>query len=509
MPYCKAHRVTLSFPSMRLDSFNARILDAAAGPRKSGLTFAPEAGTQRLRDMINKNITEDDIFSSVRLALEKGWKTLKFYFMLGLPGETDKDLEGIVDLILRIRKMAGAYKHVRINVTLSSFIPKAHTPFQWAAHVHPGETERRIRFLRDRLHVGGVKIMYRDPGFSVYEGMLSRGGRETGKVVYSAWEHGARFDAWSEMFRRDAWDKAMEENGLSIEDIIAERSPERFLPWDFIHTGIDKAFLLEEKHKAEKAERTEDCRERCTRCGLCGPEINMRFAKKGKAPADLPEMREVAETEPPQSYYTLRIFFEKRGMLRYISHHDLQRIMQRVCNILDWPVRYTRGFHRRPRISAGYPVPMGYEAGYEAMDILLNEEVEDPAAALNGVLPEGMHIHEAGIRPGKRPSVMESTTELHYAFHFDEALDAGILRERLERAFAGEHCRVERKAKRGMKQVDLKALVRDWSVEATVMEVCYKVENGKTGRPDEFLRLAFDENIPYFNGERKRITIKD
>lgn len=510
IPFCREHRVSISFPSMRLDSFNAGILDAATGPRRSGLTFAPEAGSQRLRNVINKNISEEDIFSSVELALEKGWRTLKFYFMLGLPRETDDDLQGIVDMVRRIHERVRKYPHTQINVTLSSFIPKAHTPFQWEEQVAPEEISRRIYYLRDRLHLPGVKIMHRDPEFSMYEGLLSRGDRATGGVIYDAWQNGARFDAWSELFRRKAWDRAMEAKGIAIKKATAARPVNESLPWDFIDTGIDREFLKKEMYKAKETATTPDCRKRCTQCGLCDRETGMRFAKKSKEDIRIPEYESAQETEAqPESYYTLRIYYEKTGMMRYITHHDLQRIMQRVCNILQWPVRYTRGYHRRPRISPGFPVPLGYEAREEAMDMLLNALVEDPAASLNAVLPQGLRISKAELQAGKRPAVMASTRELHYVFHFTESLEVKAVRERLERAFAQERCEVERAGKKGNKKIDLKPLVKFWSVEEKTLQVCYRVVNGKTGRPDEFLKLAFDKIIPYFTGERKHVTIKE
>ncbi|MBN2781293.1 MAG: TIGR03960 family B12-binding radical SAM protein, partial [Candidatus Marinimicrobia bacterium] len=213
-PYCDENHIGISFPSLRLDSFNVNILEAAGSKRRSGLTFAPEAGTQRLRNVINKKINEEDLFSSVRLALEHKWRTLKFYFMVGLPTETDEDLQGIVDLIVRIRQIALKYPNTQINVSLSSFIPKAHTPFQWAEHLAPEELTRRIYLIRNQLKYPGIKIMHRDPEFSVYESLLSRGDRSTGKVVYGAWKHGAKLDAWSEMFNQKAWDLALEESGI-------------------------------------------------------------------------------------------------------------------------------------------------------------------------------------------------------------------------------------------------------------------------------------------------------
>ena len=200
-PTCEENNIAISFPSMRLDSFNKKILEAAGGRKRSGLTFAPEAGTQRLRNVINKNISEEDIFTSVDLALGMGFKTLKFYFMVGLPTETDEDLQGIVQLTKKIYGHARSYPHTQINVTLSSFIPKAHTPFQWEEHIDSAELERSIYYIRNQLKLPGIKIMHRDPGFSFYESIMSRGDRDAGEILFNAWKKGARFDAWSEHFK--------------------------------------------------------------------------------------------------------------------------------------------------------------------------------------------------------------------------------------------------------------------------------------------------------------------
>jgi radical SAM family uncharacterized protein/radical SAM-linked protein len=506
-PTCNENNIAISFPSMRLDSFNMKILEAAGGRKRSGLTFAPEAGTQRLRNVINKNISEDNIFSSVDLALEHGFKTLKFYFMVGLPTETDEDLQGVVDLTKKIYGHAKSYKHTQINVTLSSFIPKAHTPFQWEEHVDPDELERRIYFIRNQLKFPGIKIMHRDPRFSIYESIMSRGDRRAGKILFSAWKKGAKFDAWSEHFNQQAWDEAIEESALDIHDMIGAKDRMLPLPWSFIHTGVDEDFLREEMEKAEKAETTQDCRVHCSTCGLCDATLKTLVAKESAQKEAA--IKPVTKDPHPVDYYTLRVTLEKKGMMRYISHHDFLRVIYRVSNILRWPLRFTQGYNRRPRIAAGYPIPMGFDAGNETMDILLNDAVDNPQEALNSVLPEGIRILSADLKPGKRPSIMDHTSELFYTFHFLEDFDRESVERTIRNILKKEEIPVERKSKKGFKTINLKPFIKSWQIGDHEMSVCYNVINSQTGRPDEFLMLAFGENIPYFIGERKYATVKE
>jgi radical SAM family uncharacterized protein/radical SAM-linked protein len=510
VPSCEENNIAISFPSMRLDSFNMKILEAAGGRKRSGLTFAPEAGTQRLRNVINKNISEEDIFSSVKLALENKFRTLKFYFMVGLPTETDEDLQGIVDLIKRLYGLIRSYPHAQVNVTLSSFIPKGHTPFQWFEHVPPEELERRIYYVRNQLKLKGIKIMHRNPSFSIYESIMSRGDRSTGQILYNAWKKGARFDAWTEHFDREAWDQAIIESGKKLEEMIGARDPYAPLPWSFIHTGVEEDFLREEMEKAEQGITTQDCRVHCSTCGLCDSTLKTLIAQEPKKTATPSSIKKEPEHAEPMRFFTLRIRLEKTGMMRYISHHDFLRVIYRVCNIMHWPLRFTQGFNRRPRISAGYPIPMGYDAGCETIDIILNEVVENPKDTLNAVLPEGIKILSAEITEGKRSSIMENTKELMYVFHFKEHIDVDHVRHHLEEVLSGNEVLVERKnSKKGNKTVNLKPFIQSWDMNAKEMNVCYNVLDSQTGRPDEFLKLAFGENIPYFIGERKFATIKE
>lgn len=213
--------------------------------------------------------------------------------------------------------------------------------------------------------------------------------------------------------------------------------------------------------------------------------------------------------EQGQEYYTLRLHFEKKGMLGYIGHHDLMRLIYRVCNILKWPLRYSSGYNKRPRIALGYPIPMGYEASCEAMDILLNESIEHPMESLNALLPKGLRILSAEIKKGKQPSIMEMTSEMHYRFNFAADIDSAEIRERLEAFMAKDHIEVQRRKGNKSKTIDLKSFVKYWQVEKRSIDICYKVIDSQTGRPDEFLKLAFDGEIPFYIAERKHVRIKE
>ena len=184
--------------------------------------------------------------------------------------------------------------------------------------------------------------------------------------------------------------------------------------------------------------------------------------------------------------------------------------MYRVCNILRWPLRFTQGYNRRPRIAAGYPIPLGFDAGNETLDILLNEKVDNAKNALIAILPEGIHVHSADLKEGRRPSIMDQTEELCYRFNFLETIDVHKARVRLEKLIEQQEIPVERKAKKGVtKTMDLKPFIKSWNINEKALTVSYKVINSQTGRPDEFLKLAFGENNPYFIGERKYATVKD
>ena len=269
-------RVSISLPSLRLDSVLKESLEATQKEKKSSLTFAPEAGTQRLRDVINKGVTEADLMEKVTDAFQGGWSTVKLYFMMGLPTETYEDLDGIADLA---RKVTGAYfampkgqraKGLRVTCSASVFVPKPFTPFQWEPQDTLDDVQQKQLYLRDKLRgIKGVNFNYHESGLSFLEACFSRGDRRLGKVLLRAFEKGCLLDGWSENFKYDAWMEAFQECGIDPAFYAyRRREKDEILPWDFIDSGISKAFLWREKEKAERAETTRDCRQGCNGCGL-------------------------------------------------------------------------------------------------------------------------------------------------------------------------------------------------------------------------------------------------
>jgi len=268
--------VRLSLPSLRIDSFSPELAARFQGGRKVGLTFAPEAGTERLRRVINKNLTDAEILTTAREAFAAGWQRLKLYFMIGLPTETDPDLEGIVTLarqVLTIGRDLNGKKagRVQVTVSVSTFVPKPHTPFQWRPQISLAETERRQNFLRERLVGRGLNFSWHDPRLSQMEGVLSRGDRRLGNALAKAWELGCSFDSWPDQFRWDLWQEAMAVTGLKMEEYTRARAYDEILPWDHLSAGLKKAYLQSEDQRAEQGQTTPDCRPRqnCSTCGVC------------------------------------------------------------------------------------------------------------------------------------------------------------------------------------------------------------------------------------------------
>ena len=272
MQECKKQNVSLSLPSLRLDTFSFKVLEEIQGYKKSGLTFAPEAGTQRLRDVINKGITENDIYDAVRQAVELGWKHIKLYFMIGLPTETFEDLDGIAEIasrIMQIHKEVCGGGRFNVTVSVSNFVPKAHTPFQWAAQDSTESFTEKHNYLHEKLRIRGVTFNYHDDAVSTYEAVFARGDRRTGKLLYEAFKEGCYLDGWSEHFDLEKWQRAIAATGTDIDFYTTrKREFDEVLPWQIIDSSVSTAFLRHEAEKAVKEQITPDCRYGCAGCGI-------------------------------------------------------------------------------------------------------------------------------------------------------------------------------------------------------------------------------------------------
>ena len=273
IPYCAEHKVNLSVPSLRADNFSRELMEKLQTVRKSGLTFAPEAGTQRLRDVINKNLTEDEILNTCRNAFSGGWNNVKLYFMLGLPTETDEDVIGIAELVYKVilawKECASNKKRgLRVHVATAYFVPKPHTPFQWEKQITPEEYLRRCKLLKSHFYSKSIEYNYHAPDLSRLEAVFARGDRRLGAVIEEAVKNGARLDGWDEYFSFETWKKAFETCGIDTDFYTVRGYGEgEILPWDTIDVGVSKKFLLRERHRAYDEQITPDCREGCTGCG--------------------------------------------------------------------------------------------------------------------------------------------------------------------------------------------------------------------------------------------------
>jgi len=403
----------LSLPSLRLDSFSPQLAFMVQRIRRSGLTFAPEAGSARLRRVINKKVNESDLLRSLDIALEFGWRRLKLYYMLGLPTETDDDVEELVQLTEFILGIGG--KRLNLNVTLSTFIPKPFTPFQWEAQCGPQVIQNRLNNIKAAFRKSKrIKIMARHPYYSQLECILSRGDRKIAPVIYDAWCGGAVFDSWRERFNPDVWEQSLNKNLIDRDYYTGAISLDSALPWEHIDARVEKAFLLNERERAYQEVITPDCRNGCIGCGVCDtenlmmdlvPESQILFDNCQKAQKNI---------SSEEAEFRYRIRYSKTDTLRYISHLDLMRLLQQAMRRAGLELAFTQGYNHRPKMSAGYPLPLGYTAEDEIIEVVLLKETPDVVSRLNRNLPPGLVIRSAELLPTKLPSIFSSVIGFDY-----------------------------------------------------------------------------------------------
>ncbi|MCF7801343.1 MAG: TIGR03960 family B12-binding radical SAM protein [Candidatus Marinimicrobia bacterium] len=528
--FLQERNVSVSFPSMRLDTFTNDIAKIARQYRKSGLTFAPEAGTWRMRRVINKLISDEDLRESVRIALNEGWKVLKFYFMLGLPTETEADLDGILDMIHNVRRMSQSYGHVKIHVTLSTFIPKPETPFQWELQDDKSVIKAKIDYLMRGLHHKQIKASYRNPAYSELEGIYSRGDRRLARLTYAAWKHGAKFDSWDDHLDYSVWRAAVEEAGISVDWYLREREPDEVLPWDHIDTMLLKKFLLRERKKAYREATVTDCRDGCHACGVCDfDELIMREEVKGTTvttssddPAyqkalDEAEHAAGAVTRPASEanegadLYTVRIRYSKHDEACFMGHLDVLKTMTRAIQKARLPVYFSEGFHKKPRISMGLALPLGYSSDSEYLDIQLYEVVPEILARLSDHLPRGLTLRESQWFAGRIPAISNLVEQLTHQVKFEDLSDFPALQNKVNDFFRQPSLLIQRKRKGKTVEIDLRPYVTSLKLSGTTLSITTQVINGMSVRMNEILSLLFDgadDGIPPHRVHREAVIFK-
>ncbi|MDD3050073.1 MAG: TIGR03960 family B12-binding radical SAM protein, partial [Candidatus Cloacimonetes bacterium] len=367
----KQSEVNLSLPSLRVDSLDEDLIKMMNSLNQRNLTIAPEAGSQRLRDIINKNLSEEEILKGIEIAVENGWNVVKLYFMIGLPFEEQQDIEAILDLINKIIQISR--KKLQINITLSPFVPKPFTPFQWAAMLDAETILERVRYIKQSLkRYRFIKVSYHEIESSLLEAIISRGDHQVGELILKAYKNGARFDGWNEYFNFEVWKKSAEQINLDLSTYTAELSVNSHLPWDYVNLRISKQFLLSEWEKAKSASTTPDCRiSECTNCGVCNSELKNVFASTTLT-ADISESsaKETADYFPGFFY---RVFYSKMGNMQFVSYLDLMRMIYRIVRASELPIIYSQGFNPHPRITFGPPLSIGIQGEKEYFDVEISK----------------------------------------------------------------------------------------------------------------------------------------
>ncbi len=428
----KDENISLSLPSQRVDRFDENIAHIVGGTRLTGLTFAPEAGTQRMRDIINKGLTNEELLRGVKIAYEQGWDRVKLYFMIGLPGETDVDVVGIAETVRWLRQSCRLpnRKSLSFNLTISNFTPKPHTPFQWHS-VSTEEFKRKQALLKEEFRrMPWAKVNFTDVRISAMEDFVGRGDRRLATVVKRAWELGAGMDAWWESLDNafNAWSQAIDEAGLSWKyrqvtngewNIMNTSDPEGVsnlddpLPWDHLDTGIDKRWLQEDLRRALAAATVPDCSfEGCSHCGVCGTDFGHNVVVK---PPEIPQF--AGHLQPGQGrVQRLRVTLGKLGAMALIGHLDLVRLFDRAIRRASLPISFTGGYHPGPRISPANALPLGATSSGEVVDFELKAWVE-PAEfrqRLAVQLPEDVPIYAVEEVPLSYPSATKTLDRAEY-----------------------------------------------------------------------------------------------
>jgi radical SAM family uncharacterized protein/radical SAM-linked protein len=506
--------VSASLSSLHASTMTAELVEQIRRVRKSGFTIAPEAGTQRLRDVVNKNLTEEQILQACRLAFEAGWDAIKLYFMVGLPTESEADVDGIAELarkILDVGRRASGKRRIEITVSASSFVPKAATPFQWLGMDRP----ESLREKQDRIAAGvlkGIRFKHHHGTTSFLEAVFSRGDRALGRVAERAWRGGARFDGWSEHFRAEAWRDAFRAEGVDPERYAhGDWDPSWSLPWDVTDSRVDKRWLAEELRRALAGETRPPCGPlACHGCAPFAREcVSGAVAAATGRTLDLPSVGSAVDAGPvAASCYRYRARYAKTGRLRYLGHLDLIRAILRGMRRAGFPLAYSQGFNPKPRVSFGPALSTGASSEGEYLDFETRARLDpgEAVARLNGSLPLGLRF--LALREIRRdaPALSEGVRAARYRVASGNGLDlAGALEAFRSRG------RVEVRRERNGK-------VRTWDLSREILALdlvgadhlrLTLALNGSEAsiRPDEVLAEIFGENAGAMDLTREEILL--
>lgn len=493
-------KVNISFPSLRPESFTPTVARFAKSVRKSGLTLAPEAGTQRLRDVINKSTSGEELLRAVELAFSNGWNVIKLYFMIGHPTETDDDLIGLIALVNDVQRMSKKYGGKRVNLSISPFVPKAKTPFQWVPQDSIAEMNRKLNILKKGIKGRNIKLSWRDPEVACVEGVIARGDSRIAKVIKRAWELGSNLEGWSEFFDITRYQKAMAENNLSFEYYLNGSYIDQILPWDFVDKGVTKKFLRDEYQRAFGQRTLPDCRfSECHSCGLMGQKVCKEIisAKKEiviKSVENLAEDENHYADEKNQILPVLkeRIEYGRDERVRFLSHLDVLRMFERALRRAKIPVVFSQGFNPHPRMAFGPALPTGFTSDAEYLDLVYYQGNGgiDICASLQNQLPAGFVI-KTGRRISKDELSLSALINC-----VDYSVNLPKMKERTKRInelFAQKELIVERIKKKTKSLVNIRPFIDRIEFENQELFIRTLIIDGKSARLDEIISLLLPE----------------
>lgn len=507
-----ARGVAVALPSLRADAFSLKLAESASRVRRTGFTFAPEAGSERLRRVINKGLTERDILLAIERALDAGWTSVKLYLMIGHPTERETDFAELAELVAKIRAVVAQRPGRGVCLSISPFVPKPHTPFQWERQDRLDETRAKLRWIRKRLAGSGIEVKHHVLEATAVEGIISRGGRETADVIEGAWRRGARFDEWTEQLRPGAWMAALGEIGASLDARFSERDEAEALPWDVVSYGIRRRWFQRERRRAYAGTLTEECRRgRCSACGVCDFETvknvlaaeHVGVGDSGLGIGVAPEAVGRPLPEPQSSisdpHQIVRLRYAKQAPLRFLSHLDVLRELVRSCRRAGAPLVYSGGFVPRPRLSAGQALATGWTSASEWLDLELAGEwdarrLAQLLEALNRHAAPGLRFLAAGTLR-LSPSLSASVEGSAYRATFPQPpfepafarLDAGC------RAFLARDAVpfVRQRSANRTRMVDLRPLVFDLAaLDGSTVVLELRTASDGSAKPTEILEAA-------------------
>jgi len=474
----KNSRVSISLSSLKPGTISPELLEAVSTVRKSGLTLAPEAGSERLRLFIRKDFPDEAVYDTARIAFSKGWTTIKLYFMVGLPTETDEDLLGIVNIIRNVYDIGCEYPGRKtINVTLSPFVPKPHTPFQWDSMDAPEELLRKVQFIRRNNRIKAVNFKYHTIESAILAGILGRGDRRLADAIEAVFKRGCRFDGWSEDFKPDVWFEELKNAGVDIEAGRGAIPFSRRLPWAHIRKGQSVEHLQQERQRTSAQLK----------------EFVPRFQDPAKAEgAPTPQYGRTRKKVPTRdtgaapTKNLLRIRWGKVDRFRYMSHLDNIRLIERVIRKAKLPVAYSQGFNPSMKLSFGPPLPLGFTSESEFADITFESNLLPyMVEKLKESMPLGFDILDARVVFGKKKSLSAQLNRVDYKLSYRWLEDTQDLPSKIEQLLARESIEVERLRKEETKTLDIRPAIYDLSIEEEVVYMCLGIGEGGYAKPSE------------------------